>query len=133
MIMRKEGNKMGRYYSGDIEGKFWFAIQSSTAADRFGVTGREPNYLNYYFDKEDLHRVQEELKDIEKELGHKLKTLQNYFAGVNSFNGKDLEQLLLCTKQEAGHYIKEYADYTLGKKIEACIIRQGSCDFDAEI
>ncbi len=28
---------MGRYYSGDIEGKFWFAVQSSYAADRFGV------------------------------------------------------------------------------------------------
>ena len=27
---------MGRYYSGDIEGKFWFAVQSSNAADRFG-------------------------------------------------------------------------------------------------
>jgi len=23
---------MGRYYSGDIEGKFWFAVQSSTDA-----------------------------------------------------------------------------------------------------
>ena len=30
---------MGRYYSGDIEGKFWFAIQSSDDADYFGVEG----------------------------------------------------------------------------------------------
>ena len=28
---------MSRWYSGDIEGKFWFGIQSSHAADRFGV------------------------------------------------------------------------------------------------
>ena len=30
---------MGRYYTGDIEGKFWFGIQSSNSADRFGVIG----------------------------------------------------------------------------------------------
>ena len=27
---------MGRYYGGDIEGKFWFALQSSEAPMRFG-------------------------------------------------------------------------------------------------
>ena len=27
---------MGRYYHGDIEGKFWFAVQSSQDADFFG-------------------------------------------------------------------------------------------------
>jgi hypothetical protein len=30
---------MGRYYTGDIEGKFAFAVQSSDAADRFGSCG----------------------------------------------------------------------------------------------
>ena len=30
---------MGRYYSGDIKGKFWFAIQSSRDASHFGVDG----------------------------------------------------------------------------------------------
>jgi hypothetical protein len=34
---------MGRYYSGDISGKFWFGIQSSHDADYFGVKG--------YYDK----------------------------------------------------------------------------------
>ena len=28
---------MGRYYNGDIEGKFWVAVQPSNAADQFGV------------------------------------------------------------------------------------------------
>ena len=32
---------MGRYYSGDIEGKFAFAVQSSNDADFFGVTGEQ--------------------------------------------------------------------------------------------
>ena len=30
---------MGRYYSGDIEGKMWFAVQSSNDWDFFGVEG----------------------------------------------------------------------------------------------
>ena len=50
---------MGRYYNGDIEGKFWFAVQSSTDADFFGVVGSEPSYLDYYFSEDNL-------KDIEK-------------------------------------------------------------------
>ena len=33
---------MGRYYYGDIQGKFWFAIQSSDDATYFGI---EPEYI----------------------------------------------------------------------------------------
>ena len=40
--------QMGRYYSGDIEGKFWFGVQNSTDADFFGVQG-EPRFYHYYF------------------------------------------------------------------------------------
>lgn len=35
---------MGRYYNGDIEGKFWFGVQSSTDADFFGVIHEEVYY-----------------------------------------------------------------------------------------
>ena len=35
---------MGRYYSGDIEGKFMFAIQSSDAPERFGAVENQ-NYI----------------------------------------------------------------------------------------
>ena len=54
---------MGRYYFGDIEGKFAFAIQSSDAADRFGVSG-EQNTLSYYFGSDNLDTIEEELKNI---------------------------------------------------------------------
>ena len=37
---------MGRYYHGDIDGKFWVAVQSSTDADFFGVEG-EVTHVNY--------------------------------------------------------------------------------------
>ena len=58
---------MGRYYNGDIEGKFWFAVQSSDDADFFGASGTEPTvanpnqYLDYHFTKD------EHLKEKSKE------------------------------------------------------------------
>jgi hypothetical protein len=36
---------MGRYYGGDIVGKFWFGIQSSDDARHFGVNPSEPELL----------------------------------------------------------------------------------------
>lgn len=36
---------MGRYYNGQISGKFWFGVQASNDANNFGVEGTdEPNY-----------------------------------------------------------------------------------------
>ena len=38
---------MGRYYDGDIEGKFWFGVQSSDDAEFFGAKEREPMFVEY--------------------------------------------------------------------------------------
>ena len=43
---------MGRYYSGSIDGKFLFGIQSSYAPKRFGGVEREPELV--YFCKAKL-------------------------------------------------------------------------------
>ena len=56
---------MGRYYNGDIEGKFWFAVQSSDDADFFGQQG-EARFLNYYFDAEDLPKIEEGIKKMQR-------------------------------------------------------------------
>ena len=56
---------MGRYYSGDIDGKFWFGVQSSTVGeDRFGCVEYNPDIVEYYADKEMLPTINEELKSI---------------------------------------------------------------------
>ena len=60
----KEQIKMGRYYEGDIEGKFWFGIQSSDDADFFGSAGFQPDYLEYYFDESNLPKIQSGLDDM---------------------------------------------------------------------
>lgn len=119
---------MGRYYSGDIEGKFWFAVQSSTAADRFGVIHSEPNYVNYNFEEEDLEGVEQEIADIEESLGDKKKILDDFFASVQSYNDEQITALGVSKSD-----LEDYADLGLGIKIRDCIKENGCCSFDAEL
>lgn len=119
---------MGRYYSGDINGKFWFALQSSEAASRFGVDYTEPNYVLYNFEEEHLEGVQEELKRIENKLGDKMAILDKFFQDNEFYNDKMLEDAGI-TREE----LSDYADYGLGKQIEECIIDNGCCSFEAEL
>jgi len=119
---------MGRYYSGEIEGKFWFGLQSSTAADRFGVSHSEPNYVSYWYQEEDLEGVEEEIKNIEEALGDKLQVIDDFFEKNNSYNDTMLTDAGI-TKEE----LSEYADLELGIRIRDCIKENGGCTFDAEL
>ena len=124
---------MGRYYSGDIEGKFWFGIQSSDSADRFGVQGHEPQYLEYWFQEDDLPKVQEELERINKQFGEDFKRIDAFFFERQSYTDEELAEYLGTTKAFARQLLTEYADYELGKKIEKSIIENGECIFEAEL
>ena len=124
---------MGRYYSGDIEGKFWFGVQPSDSADRFGVVGNEPQYLDYWFQKDDLPSVQEELERINKQFGEDFKRIEAFFADRQSYNDKELAEYLGTAEPFARQLLREYADYELGKKIEKSIIDKGECSFEAEL
>lgn len=119
---------MGRYYSGDIEGKFWFAVQSSVAADRFGVSHNEPNYVEYCYEEENLEGVEEEIKNIEETLGDKIQLIENFFAEKNGYNDDELTEAGISRDD-----LSEYADLNLGIKIRDCIKETGSCRFDAEL
>jgi hypothetical protein len=124
---------MGRYYNGDIEGKFWFAVQSSDAADRFGVYGKTPNYLEYYFEEGDLESVQNELKRIEEKYKDVFIKIDKFFETNNSYSDEELASYLGVSKEEVLEFLSEYADYDLGKKIEKSIIENGKCEFQAEL
>ena len=118
---------MGRYYSGEINGKFWFAVQSSDSADRFGVTGQAPSILSYYFDESNLEEVEEEIKRIEDFLGDKKNQLDEFFKSRESYSDEMLLEIGISE-----YDLSQYADLELGIKIRDCIIENGSCDFDAE-
>lgn len=119
---------MGRYYSGDIEGKFWFGVQSSVAADRFGVSHNEPNYVEYNYEEEDLEGVEEEIQVIEETLGDTLQLIENFFAEKDSYNDTELTEAGISKE-----VLSDYADLNLGKKIRDCIKENGSCSFTAEL
>jgi hypothetical protein len=119
---------MGRYYNGDIEGKFWFAVQSSTAAKRFGGEMYSPSYVEFYFDENDLPSINEELGEIEDKLGPMKQKMDAFFKDNKGYN----DQMLL----DAGidhKMLEDYADFGLGIKIRDCVMAQGECKFEAEI
>jgi hypothetical protein len=118
---------MGRYYNGDIEGKFWFGLQSSIAADRFGVEGNQPNYVEYYFEEEDLPTVEAEIKSIEDSIDEK--KIESYLYGdKGKYKTETLEENGITDSQ-----LSDYADLLLGRKIRDCVKETGQCNFDAEL
>lgn len=122
---------MGRYYNGDIEGKFWFGVQSSYAADRFGVSGIEPSYIDYYFSNDDLPSVEEEIANIENKLSNYKHLLDNFFAMHDGYTKDQINAYLNVS--DASSILEDYADLHLGIKIRDCIIANGQCEFTAEL
>jgi len=124
---------MGRYYNGDIEGKFWFAVQSSNAADRFGCTGYN-NYISYYFDEGDLPEIRREIQNIEETLGKHLNVFQEFFNMTNRYNDETISEYFKQHKLEfCKDKLEDYADLGLGKQILQCVEEYGECGFEAEI
>ena len=124
---------MGRYYSGDIEGKFWFAVQSSEDADFFGVVGSEPNFLNYYFTRDDLPKIKEGIKKCKKELGKYKDKLDEFFKKKDGYNDEQIMKEFGISEKKVKKIIEWYARLILGEKIAKCVEKQGDCEFDAEL
>ena len=123
---------MGRYTSGDLEHKFWFSVQKSNAADRFGVTGVQPEELYYYFDRGNLDDVEEELKVIKKQLGKYRTKMNEFFKSNGSYTDEKLAQYLGVSEAKVQTLLSDYADYELGMKIRKSIVETGQCEFTAE-
>jgi len=119
---------MGRYYNGDIEGKFWFAVQSSVAAERFGGEMIEPQSVDFYFDESHLQDIKDELKRIEDKLGDRMKKMDDFFGSSRGYNDQILKENGILETD-----LSDYADYILGNKIKDCVEAQGSCSFNAEL
>ncbi len=124
---------MGRYYSGDIEGKFWFGVQSSDDASFFGGEEIEPNTISYYFDKDDLPEIEEGIAECKKELGENKEKLDKFFGKVESYTDEKVAEELGIKKDEVGTVMEWYARLELGKKILRCVKKNGECSFEAEL
>ena len=124
---------MGRYYHGDIEGKFWFAVQSSTDAEYFGVQGHT-SHLDYYFEKEDAAKVRKGISECKKILGKNKQKLDDFFKDCEGYNNEQLMPILtVATDKEVRAILKWYARLGLGEEILKCIEENGECSFEAEL
>jgi len=60
---------MGRYYQGDIEGKFWFGCQSSDDGEFFGAKEEESNMVDYRISQKNIDEVHIGIAKCKEALG----------------------------------------------------------------
>ena len=146
---------MGRYYNGDIEGKFWFGIQDSRDPVNFGgketpITDDENEGVDgeviashFLFEKEDLQSIEIGLDKCLVVLGDYKEKLDEFFAERNSYSDNELVKYLELVDETNGigpaeamtlskAFLMIYARYELGLKIKACVEESGKCDFVAD-
>jgi hypothetical protein len=122
---------MGRYYSGDIEGKFWFGIQPSNDASFFGGTQLDPSSIDYHFDESDLDDIQCGIRECEDHLGKWKSALDAFLAAHHDWN----DEMLIAAgfpAEKIADLLVWYARLELGEKILNCVKKNGVCRFEAE-
>ena len=139
---------MGRYYSGDIEGKFWFGVQSSGDSENFGGTHTyvdsdgdpvdedkldEACEIYCHFDSEDLVTIQEGIENCMDELGEFYEKIEKFFEEHDSYNDEMLANHLEVNTGKVKTLLENYARLILGLKIEECVKEDGECNFECEL
>ena len=122
---------MGRYYGGDIEGKFWFGVQSSDDASFFGGEESEPTYISYCFTKEDKEDMQKGIDTCNLELGDWKMKLDKFFKDNLSYNDAIVKDYGLNVEMFRSKLVW-YARLDLGQKIFDYVEEHGECNFEAE-
>jgi hypothetical protein len=124
---------MGRYYTGDIEGKFWFGVQNSNDADCFGSTGYAPALLEYYFEEDGIGAIDDGIAQCLNVLGDNKSKLDAYFARQEPWNDETVSKATGMPVKKVGELLVWYARLELGQKILDCVKKNGSCQFQAEL
>lgn len=122
---------MGRYYSGDIEGKFAFACQSSDDGEFFGAESQESSSISYY--TEDLETAEAGVQKCIAELGEYKEKLDAFFEAKDSYNYAQIASAFEITEEEIKLLLEWYFRLDLGIKIRDCIKEHGSCMYNAEM
>tara|TARA_Y100001970_G_scaffold285576_1_gene405711 strand:+ start:667 stop:1026 length:360 start_codon:yes stop_codon:yes gene_type:complete len=119
---------MGRYYNGDVEGKFMFAVQPSNAHERFGAVEYEPNYITYTIDRDKYDDIVKELNSIDR---GSIDRVNKMFKENNGYNDEIMKQYNVSKKD-----LSEYADYMLGEQVKNFFDDNPDsyeCNFEAEV
>jgi len=110
---------MGRYYSGDIDGKFWFAVQDSTSPERFGAVENQ-SHISYEIPKDDF--IYDQLIKIEDDMGDYLEVYEDFFNQDRGYNDEELSDYakvrgLSGNLDVIKEMLTDYADWLLGMQI----------------
>ena len=103
---------MGRYYTGDINGKFMFGVQSSSSGERFLARECEPEFVDYEISRDNYSKIIDEIEKIES--SGSVDRVQDMFDKTD-YGWND------TIKKENGvsdEDLSEYADYKLGVNIK---------------
>ena len=101
---------MGRYYNGDVNGKFMFAVQSSDAHIRFGAEEMERGYIDYEISRENYDYIVKELDSIDQGSIERVNKMFKENAGYND----EIQKQYNVTS----HDLSEYADNRIGKQVK---------------
>ena len=127
---------MGRYYDGNINGKFWFGVQSTNDGEFFGMQEDTPSMISYY--SNDLETAKERLGDCKKALGNNLSRLNAFFNKSKGYNNEMIVNWYkdnynkAVTLEDIKEMLTWFARYELGKKIVKAIEDEGECYYNAE-
>jgi len=132
---------MGRYYQGDIEGKFWFGVQSSNDANHFGgseieIVDEETEdiyELGYSFTMDDIESINEGIATCIKDLGDYKEKLDAFFERGIGYNPAELARHLEVDAIKYRDIMESYARLQLGNQIKVCVWERGECNFTAEL
>ena len=126
---------MGRYYSGDIEGKMWFAVQNSSDWDYFGKEGNYPERLAYYYEKEDLPKIKKGIENCKKMLGKYKKEIDLYFKKEQGYNDKELAKCLKIKEDGVKPLLEWYARLEKAEQLNTFLKQKGHdyCQFEVEL
>ena len=102
---------MGRYYTGDIKGKFMFGVQRSDAGKRFGADEVDSNVIHYRVDRECYELIVEELRLIEE--SGAVEKVPKMFEEVFGWDDEIAEKYGVSHKN-----LEDYVDYEMGMKIK---------------
>ena len=122
---------MGRYYTGDIEGKFAFAIQPSTAPEDY--LGASPVSIEYSWSgKEEIKSI---IDQIKQRMRHKYDQIEKFFSEHDVYTDKELAEYMHLTEEEVREALLDYYNYRLGKKVYDYMVENDTdcCCITAEL
>lgn len=121
---------MGRYYYGDIEGKFAVCVQSSYAPERFGAK-EDQSVISWFVN--DLNDIMFGIKDCLRKLKGYRKKIDKYFENRNYYSDEKMSKELGVSEEKLRSMLTDYFDLKLGIQMYKCVKEQGDCCFEGEM